>query len=152
MGTINYCTSDIITLGIRPYDPDDLGDLDDLTYNERAAYIADNYDADYNNAAAIIDNYSFNFFQVAPAWGYYEGVYIALSDNFYAASYADKRDALKEATRLKRLLLDLAGVGFVRCAPGWCTGYSDHKGTLTAIRSAIRELKQRITHSKIEGY
>ncbi len=149
MGTINYCTSDIITLGVKPYDPDD---LDDLAPDERAAYIADDYEADYDNAAAIIGNYNFDFFQVAPAWGYYEGVYIALSDNFYAASYADKRDALKEATRLKRLLLDLAGVGFVRCAPGWCTGYSDYKSTITAIRSAIRELKQRITHSKIEGY
>lgn len=146
MGTINYCTSDIITLAVKPYDPDD------PTSDERAAYIADNYAADYDNAAAIIDNYSFDFFRITPAWGYYEGVYIALSDNFYAASYADKRDALKEATRLKRLLLDLAGVGFVRCAPGWCTGYSDHKGTITAIRSAIRELKRRITYSKIEGY
>lgn len=149
MGTINYCTSDIITLGVKPYDPDD---LDDLAPDERAAFIADDYEADYDNAAAIIGNYNFDFFQVAPAWGYYEGVYIALSDNFYAASYADKRDALKEATRLKRLLLDLAGVGFVRCSPGWCTGYSDYKSTITAIRSAIRELKQRITHSKIEGY
>lgn len=152
MGAINYGTSDVITLAVKPYDPDDLDDLDDLTPDERAAYIADNYAADYDNAAAIIDNYGFNFFRITPAWGYYEGVYIALSDNFYAASYADKRDALKEATRLKWLLLDLAGVGFVRCAPGWCTGYSDHKGTITAIRSAIRELKQRITHSKIEGY
>lgn len=150
MGAINYGTSDVITLAVKPYD---LDDLDDLTHDERAAYIADDYAADYDNAAAIIDNYSFDFFRVAPAWGYYEGVYIALSDNyFYAASYADKRDALKEATRLKRLLLDLAGVGFVRCAPGWCTGYSDHKGTITAIQSAIRELKQRIAHSKIEGH
>lgn len=149
MGAVNYGTSDVITLGVKPYD---LDDLDDLTHDERAAYIADDYAADYDNAAAIIDNYGFNFFQVAPAWGYYEGVYIALSNSFYPASYADKRDALKEASRLKRLLLDLASVGFVRCAPGWCTGYSDHKGTITAIRSAIRELKQRITHSKIEGY
>lgn len=146
MGAVNYGTSDVITLGVKPYD------LEDLTHDERAAYITDGYEADYDNAAAIIDNYNFDFFQVAPAWGYYEGVYIALSNNFYAASYADKRDALKEATRLKRLLLDLAGVGFVRCTPGWCTGYSDHKGTVAAIRSAIRELKQRIAHFKIEGY
>lgn len=152
MGAVNYGTSDVITLGVKPYDLDDLDDLDDLTHDERAASIADDYAADYDNAAAIINNYSFNFFQIAPAWGYYEGVYITLSDNFCAASYADKRDALKEATRLKRLLLDLAGVGFVRCAPGWCTGYSDHKGTVAAIRSAIRELKQRITHFKIEGH
>ena len=27
MGAINYGTSDIITLGIMPYDPDDLDDL-----------------------------------------------------------------------------------------------------------------------------
>ena len=147
MGAVNYGASDVITLGVKPYD------REDLTHDERAAYIADDYAIDYGNAAAIIANYSsFDFFRIAPAWGYYEGVYIALSDNFYAVTYHDKRDALKEATRLKRLLLDLAGVGFVRCAPGWCTGYSDHKGTITAIRSAIRELKQRITHSKIEGY
>ena len=77
MGAVNYGTSDVITLGVKPYD---LDDLDDLTHDERAAYIADDYAADYDNAAAIIDNYSFNFFQVAPAWGYYEGVYIALSN------------------------------------------------------------------------
>lgn len=66
MGTINYCTSDIITLGVKPYDPDD---LDDLAPDERAAYIADDYEADYDNAAAIIDAYNFDFFRVAPAWG-----------------------------------------------------------------------------------
>nr|DAH21922.1 MAG TPA: hypothetical protein [Caudoviricetes sp.] len=150
MGAINYGTSDIITLAIKPYDPDD---LDDLAHDKRAAYIADDYAADYANAAAIINNYDdFSFFRIRPAWGYYEGVYIELLDNFWPGSWADKRDALKEATRLKRLLLDLADVGFIRCTPGWCTGYSDHKGTLAAIRSAIQELKQRITRAKIEGY
>lgn len=151
MGAINYGTSDIITLAVKPFDLDD-PDLDGMTYDERADYAGDCYEADYDNAAAIIGHYSFSFFRVAPAWGYYEGVYIELLDNFWPGSWADKRDALKEATRLKRLLLDLADVGFIRCTPGWCTGYSDHKGTVAAIRSAIRELKQRIARAKIEGY
>ena len=42
MGAINYGTSDIITLGVKPYDLDD-SDLDGLTHDERAAYIADDY-------------------------------------------------------------------------------------------------------------
>lgn len=41
MGAINYGTSDVITLAVKPYDPDD------LTPDERAAYIADDYAASY---------------------------------------------------------------------------------------------------------
>ena len=79
MGTINYGTSDYITMGIRPYDATKMQrDPEFMEYiNATAAeygttpeteidnYIIDSYDADYDNAAAILDNYNFYYFHIA---------------------------------------------------------------------------------------
>ena len=80
MGTINYKTSDYITLSIKPYDTDDIrqGIIDDINAGDyegiTADMITDNmiydtitdcYDADSMNAQSIIDNYKMWYFHVA---------------------------------------------------------------------------------------
>lgn len=157
MGTINYGTSDYITMGIRPYDAAEMQhDPDFVEYINATAveygttpeteldnYIMDSYDADYENAAAILDNYNFYYFHITIKPGYYEGLYLEIENNFpvFYDDIIEKKEAQKEITDIKKMLIDLAGVGFVACTPGWCTGYADYKGTLKAINAAIKEIR-----------
>ena len=162
MGTINYKTSEYITLSIKPYDTDDIrqgiiddntsGEYDGLTvdqvtddiiYNETLNY----YDADAMNAQSIIDKYHLWYFRVAIEPGYYEGLSIDIENNFPVCfdDYIEKKEAQKEVTQLKQLLLDLAGVGYVQTFPGWVTGYNDYKNTLNGIKKAIKDIRQEVT-------
>lgn len=34
--------------------------------------------------------------------------------------------------------------GLVQCSPGWCTGYNDYKGTIVAIKAAIKEMREEV--------
>lgn len=55
-----------------------------------------------------------------------------------------KKEAQKEITAIKNLLTECAGLGLVQCFPGWCTGYNDYKGTLAAIKAAVKEMRQEM--------
>ena len=149
MGTINYKTSDYITLSIRPYDFDDIMQgitADMVTDNMINDTIRDYYDADAENAQSIIDNYKLWYFRVAIEPGYYEGVSIDIENNFSVCfdNYMEKKEAQKEVTRLKQLLFDLAGCGFVQTFPGWVTGFNDYKNTLNGIKKAIKDIRQEV--------
>ena len=161
MGTINYKTSDYITLSIRPYDTDDIrqGLIDDINAGEydgiTADMITDNmiydtitecYDADSENAQTIIDEYKLWYFRVTIEPGYYEGLSIDIQNNFpvFFDNYEEKKEAQKEVTQLKKLLFDLAGCGYVETSPGWITGYKDYKNTLQGIKEAIRDIRQEV--------
>jgi len=159
MGTINYGTSDYITLGIKPYDTDDFRndkdfmkfienewnvDLSDDTQVLDAIYdeINDLYDCDRMNAQVIIDKYTLNYFKVTIEPGYYEGLYIDISlENAAFNDYKEKLDAQKEVTRIKSMMIDLAGCGYNSVYPGWCTTYHDYKTTLRHIKEAIKEMR-----------
>ena len=160
MGAINYYTSDYITLGIKPYSVSDYTedrefldfiseewgvDLENEQEVLNAAYeqINFNYEADKDNAVSILNKYDFYYFHVELKPGYYEGFSLDIENNYSVCldSYEDRREAQKEITQLKKCLLELAGVGFVSCSPGWCTGYKDYQGTLTAIHEAIKEMR-----------
>ena len=163
MGTINYKTSDYITLSIKPYDFDDIKkDLTDFFIydtnagNDQTAdivtddyvyeHITDMYDCDKENAQGYIDKYNLYYFHVAIEPGYYEGLSINIDNNFpvFFDDYIEKKEAQKEITQLKKLLIDLADVGFVQTFPGWCTGYNDYKQTLKGIREAMKEVRQEV--------
>lgn len=161
MGTINYKTSEYITLSIQPYDFEDIkagiideikaGDYDGLTVDQVTDDIVNDeiinyYDADSMNAQTIIDKYNLWFFRVAIEPGYYEGLSIDIQNNFpvFFDDYIEKKEAQKEVTRLKQLLIDLAGVGFVQTFPGWCTGYKDYKQTLKGIKEAIKDIRSEV--------
>lgn len=159
MGTINYMTSDYITLAIQPYDIDSIiKDPDFLEWMKESDYspeeaedlaneeIINYYDADRTNAETILDKYSFYYFHIAIKPGYYEGLSIDIENNFpvFFEDYRERLEALKELKEIQKALEELAGVGFIECGPGWCTSYGDYESTMAAIPEAIREIRDEI--------
>lgn len=157
MGTVNYKTSDIITLGLEPYEPRDFeldpdfmeearrqseeyGDeIDDIIYQTIADYTED----DRQTAADIISKYRFEFFQVSIEPGYYEGFSVYISNNLPGEYWdADERQqALTDAANLGDMLKELVNTAcLVEVWPGWCTTYHDTDRTLKDIRKTISGL------------
>lgn len=160
MGAVNYFTSNYITLGVRPYSVFDLENDIDFMEEIRAevdeyggtveeainSYISDCYEADLENVNAILSSFSFYYYHLTIKPGYYEGFTLDIENNFPCAydGYEDRREAQKEITQLKKCLLELAGVGLVKCSPGWCPGYEDYKGTCKAIEATIKAMRDEV--------
>ena len=157
MGTVNYKTSDIITLGLRPYEPRDFeldpdfmdearrqsehygDDIDSIIYQAIADYTED----DRLTAENIISRYSFEFFHVSIEPGYYEGFSVNISDDLPSEYWdADERQqTLTDAANMGDMLEELVNdVCMVEVWPGWCTTYHDADRTLKDIHKAIRGL------------
>lgn len=168
MGTVNYKTSDIITIGYRPVDAWDLehddyfmkearkqseeyGDsIDDIILAEIENYTED----DQIRAQEALDKYSFEFFTVSIEPGYYEGFSIDITDNLPGEFYDDdeREHALKDVENLYSLLHELiTDVCLCEVWPGWCTTYQDQAHSLRAIRKAHRELIAEINDTPNEG-
>ena len=162
MGTINYRTSDYITLGIKPCCGFDLENDDDfIEYAKEQAEemneeftddfleeIANreaeaNNEADFENAKAILDKYSFYYYHIEIKSGYYDGFYIDIENNFglFYDNYTERREAQKEITEIKKMMLELADIGIISVYPGWCMGYADREKTLQDIKEAIEEMR-----------
>ena len=157
MGTINYKTSDYITLGINPdhvwsfkEDPEIMQELADNikpyggSLENEVLYYADDIFSDlYNDAEAILNNYDFYYYHVVLESGYYEGFSLNIENNFpvFFDDYMERAEALKEITQIKKLMLDLVEAGLVACYPGWCTGYADYKETKKEVNQAIKEMR-----------
>lgn len=160
MGTVNYATSDFITLGLKPYSAYDLerdadfmeevrehveeygGTLDDVIYQ----WIEDCYADDRANVEAILERYAFVYFHVSIEPGYYEGFTLDIESNYGICydTWKDKRAAQRELTRLQACLLECAGVGLVECWPGWCTAYAGYTETCEGIRKAIKRMREYV--------
>lgn len=139
MGTINYKTSDFITIG---YDYDNI-DHNDEFYHD----IIQDY---YDQVAYTRARYNFYYFYVAIEPGYYEGFSINIEHNFTYCydNYSDKRDALKEVTQIKKFLLECVnGFGCVAVSPGWCTTYYNYDETLKRINAAIKEMRETVKNT-----
>lgn len=163
MGAVNYYTSNYITLGIKLYDANDFkrdeefmqaaneeitehgGTLEECIYNEIQAC----YEADESNVSYILKKYSFYYYHVAIKFGYYEGFTLDIENNFSVCydTWEDKRAAQKELTQLKKCLLECAGVGLVKCCPGWCTTYYNYEETCKAINEIIKEMREEVKHT-----
>ena len=160
MGAINYFTSDYITIGLKPYDAsdfendhdfmeelqkdaDEYGETIEETLNN---YISACYEDDFANIETELNKHNFQYYHITIKPGYYEGFTLDIENNFPIAfdGWEDRREANKEITEIKFFLIACAGLGLVQCSPGWCTGYSDYKGTITAIKDAIKEMRQEI--------
>lgn len=154
MGAVNYFTSDYITLGIKPYDYNDFENDSELMEEIREQgcnaqeyindLIASYYEDDFANIEHELNKYSFYYFHITIKPGYYEGFTLDIENNFPVAfdGWEDKRDAQKEITVIKQFLIDCAGMGLVQCFPGWCTGYSDYKSTVQAIKAAVKGMRE----------
>lgn len=163
MGTINYITSDYITMGLEPVSAWDLerdtdfmqeiraeveqygGTVDEAIYN----YIADCEEDDMTNIETELDKHSFDYFRVGIEPGYYAGFSLDISA-VYDPEWLDD-DEIAEVEReidsLGDFLRACAGLGLVACYPGWCTSYSDYKGTLRAIDGAVQAMRDELQNS-----
>lgn len=158
MGTINYKTSEYITLGIEPvsaYDLEqDAGFMEEITECAEAwnmdvdeaiyAYIRDTAEDDMVNIQAELDLHSFYYYHIRIEPGYYEGFSLDIESNFPIAfnDWQEKREAQKEITEIKQFLHTCADLGLVEVWPGWCTSYKDRETTHKSIDQAIRAMRE----------
>lgn len=135
MGTINYGTSDYITIG---YNCNNI-DYNDNFYNE---LIQD----DFNQIEYILKQFNFYYFHVTITPGYYEGFYIDIENNFSICygGWEDKQAAQKEITQIKKFLLSCLDFGCCAVYPGWCMGYADYKTTLKEIDDAVHNMREEV--------
>lgn len=136
MGTINYFTSDYITLG---YNTNNINYDDDFYY--------DDINYEFDEIAALLKNEFFYYFNITLKPGYYDGFTINIENNFgYCFNdYSEKKEALKELTRIKNFLIYIVD-NFNVCEvwPGWCTSYQEYHTTIIDIKAAIKEMKSEI--------
>lgn len=160
MGAVNYYTSDYITMGLRPYDSWELEkdsefmeeirqeceEYGGTMENAIADYIEDCYSCDYENIKTELEKHSFYYYHITIKPGYYEGFTLDIENNFPVAldSWEDRKAAHKEITEIKQFLIACAGLGLVQCSPGWLTGYNDYKGTIKAIKTAIKAMRDEL--------
>lgn len=160
MGAINYGTSNYITIGLKPYNYSDFendGDCMEAIQEEIALYggtvenkicdlISSYYEDDYSNIESVLNKYDFGYFHVVIKHGYYEGFYIDIENNYDVCydCWQDKQAALKEATQIKRFLLECVDMGLCEVWPGWCTAYKDRKESIASIKAAIKSMKEEI--------
>lgn len=162
MGTINYSTSDYITMAVKPYNVEDFKqDHDFMQLAQEQAdecgeslddYLNDElqrcYDADIRNIQSILDNYDFYYYHITIKPGYYEGFSLDIENNFGVAynKWQDKQEAQKEITQIKKCLSECAGNGLVKCCPHWCTTYYNYGETCKAINEVIKEMREEVKH------
>ena len=158
MGTINYKTSDYITLGIEPLSAYDLerdpgfmeeitaeveeygGTIEDAIYD----YIRDTAEEDQANIEYELNKHRFYFYHIKIEPGYYEGFSLDIESNFPIAfnDWQEKREAQKEITEIKQFLLACVDLGLCEVWPGWCTKYQDRPTTIKAINKAVKEMRE----------
>ena len=134
MGTINYKTSDFITLG---YNCNNI-DYEDEFYHE----IIQDY---YDQIAYRLKQEDFYYFHIELEPGYYEGYSLNIEFNFNVCfdNWEDKPAAQKEITQIKKFLLEcINDFECVAVYPGWCTGYADYKRTLRELNGAIKLMRR----------
>ena len=136
MGTINYKTSDFITIGYNCnyIDPDD-------------PFVYDIVQDYFDNIAGLLRNEFFYFFHVTLEPGYYEGFSINIENNFSICydDYVDKKEAQKEITRIRAFLATCIN-DFDCCVtyPGWCTYYENYENSWIKLNEAIKEMRQTV--------
>ena len=161
MGTINYLTSDVITLvhDSSVYDRDFIRDECILNDSDVAPdgvtdsdidFIIDNFVNDQMSELEKYVNFdapTMEFFKLSAEYGYYEGAQLVIDDTtkYGFDCSQDKKQALKEANKIKNILHYIVSeYGFMACCPSWCPAYYDTKQTHARIDTAIKELKNRI--------
>ena len=136
MGTINYFTSDFITLGYN---------TNCIDYNEE--FYNDDIQWEFDEIEKLIKEQCFYYFNISLKPGYYEGFSIDIEYNFSYSldDYNDKLQALKEITRIKKFLVYVVN-NFEVCVvhPGWCTAYLNFKDSLSEINNAIKEMRTEV--------
>ena len=139
MGTINYKTSDYITIGYNL----NYVDYDDEFYND----VINDY---YDQVKYSLEKQRFYYFNVELVPGYYEGFSIDIEFNFKWCfdNWQDKRDAQKEITQIKKFLLEC--INDYECCdvwPGWCTKYCDRDESIHDLNIAIKRMREDVRYT-----
>lgn len=141
MGTINYRSSDIITLGYNTdYTIEEGMDEEDKSLQDEDAYY---------NSKFILDNYNYTFewFNVELKAGYYEGYYLDLDKKYYTEGLdkEEKKEIREEINELKNLLIELISSSEMNvCYPWWCTGWEDYENSIAKVKEAMEKLRKEI--------
>ena len=161
MGTINYKTSELLTLAtnIKTYPNDEeIKDeienarIDGYTLTEEEArdrlidFNNDYINDLYNWCNDEIKKYNFNCYKISCEPGYYDGFSIYIKFKyFYFDNYQEKQEAQKELTNIKKIMLKAVNDYFLRaCEPGWCTAWYDEKETIKKINESIKQERARL--------
>ena len=162
MGTINYRTSDFVTMGhilydIEDFDADKEEILDiikenkgeDATEDEYRDFVyslmQDYYTEDCDCVKGILDNHNFEFFDIEIVNGYYDGFSIDISLNACDVESPEEKDAVRaEIEEIKEFLIDTMDYGCVSCHPFWYTKYDSREDTLKAIDKATASMLTEI--------
>ena len=110
MGTINYGTSQFITIGA----PDYNGNTE--AYNTLEDWVNEK-----------LSQYSFKYYDLNIKYGYYEGFYIDIrkNDSFYFLDAADAKETApiirNEIDDVCAALREICELGCCVVHPGWCT-------------------------------
>lgn len=157
MGAVNYWTSEIVTVGLKPLL---MSDFDEADYIE----LAEECDCEVNYLISQEIDEQTEWFQKSitnllkryenDLWmfgikirpGYYEGfsIYIDTDDFPLQWEQEEKDEATKQADLLEEFLLKCIDEGLVVCHPGWCTGYEDEEESRKSVHEGIEKLKQDI--------
>ena len=136
MGTINYYTSDYITLGVN---------CNNIESDDDYYFLQD----DYEQIENILYNEHFKHIIVTLEPGYYEGFSININfDYLYFDDCDEKREAQREITRVKAFLSRcINDFNLCACSPGWCTAYYDYKESLKQLNAAIKEMRATVKNT-----
>lgn len=161
MGTINYGTSEFLTIGLQTMDFDEAktsliecyDDLPEPSDDEVYTYIYDTAGEDRLTVEQEFKKLSFSVFDVKIEPGYYEGFYIDVRfNNLYFWDEDERETAAKEAAAIKDLWL--YAVNNASCCevwPGWCTSYKDYDTTLASIDRAYNDMLEVIKKIPVEA-
>lgn len=134
MGAINYRAGKYITIG---YDAQKIKDIMAEEYGledeDEVEEVYNNTEReDYDSSMQMLENSGVlenDFFEVKLEYGYYEGFYLDISDLQYCYfdDLEEKEDALKQAEKIRELLVKMVENGLCQCFPGWCTGWEENE-------------------------
>lgn len=153
MGTINYGSNDYVTIGIKPYDMEELKEIfPDHTEEEIYYFTPELYSEHMEEIQDIIDKYYFEHFTLKLNPGYYEGFYMLIENENYYGFYdsEEKEDAINELPQLKECLLKCIEYGLCVVYPGWCTAYLDVSESWKEIDDTIKQLKEEFQKAEVD--
>lgn len=168
MGTINYRSGDIITLGLNyETDNDDINELmemnDLLTREDAENLLREQYEEDAQELSqSIVDDinaeiedcrYFENWIDVKLVDGYYEGFSVVVDKNYtldkrfsWRVADEDKPEIYNVLEIIRKGLKRLTDSYLDVCYPWWCTSFEEgreanYKAIDEAIDEAIEEIK-----------
>ena len=151
MGTINYKTGDIITLGVNENSFEDWKEVDFYT-EDAMGYVKDLAD----ELKAKLEQFNTVWLKVNVEYGYYAGMSVSIDKDYQTDAELERDNTIsrmaKDMWRLEkeereeiRLQLDLARKFCIECLnyldvcyPSWCTGYEEgYAENVDAVNNAF---------------